>query len=84
MKLEMIETELVEPKKYTSVTIPTALWIRMQNLIENRGVFKSVGDYVAFVLRDVVLTHEDLSLQEPFSSKDLERVMKDFKALGAL
>ncbi len=83
-KTELIETELLEPKKYTTVTIPIDLWIRISKVVDKKAVFKSVSDYVAFILREIVIMHEELNLNDPFSSKDLERILRDLEALRAL
>lgn len=83
-KTKLIETELLESKKYTSVTIPVDLWIRIHKVVDEKAVFKSVSDYVAFVLREIVIMHEEPNCYDPFSSKDLEGIMKHLEALGAL
>ena len=83
-KIELTETEQLESKKYTSVTIPIDLWIRIHKAVDKKVVFKSVSDYVAFILREIIIMHEELDLDEPFSSNDLKRILKDLKALGAV
>ncbi len=44
--------------KYTSVSIPLTLHKRLEKLIAKKTGFKSVSDYVTYVLREVVAMHE--------------------------
>lgn len=67
--------------KYTTVSIPKTLYNRIRKLIEGSG-FKSVSDYVTYVLREVVAMHESEKYEEPFSEKDLEEIRKRLRALG--
>ena len=67
--------------KYTTVSIPRSLYNRIKRLVEETG-FKSVSDYVTYVLREVVAMHESEKYEEPFSEKDLEEIKKRLKALG--
>ena len=67
--------------KYTTISIPRPLYSRIQKLIEGKG-FKSVSDYVTYVLREVVAMHEMESQEEPFTKEDLEEIKKRLRALG--
>jgi len=67
--------------KYTTVSIPRSLYNRIKRLVEETG-FKSVSDYVTYVLREVVAMHESERYEEPFSEKDLEEIKRRLKALG--
>ncbi len=67
--------------KYTTVSIPRTLYTRIQKLIEGKG-FKSVSDYVTYVLREVVAMHESEVQEEPFTKEDLEEIKKRLRALG--
>ncbi len=67
--------------KYTTVSIPKSLYNRIKKLVEETG-FKSVSDYVTYVLREVVAMHESERYEEPFTEKDLEEIKKRLKALG--
>ncbi len=67
--------------KYTTVSIPKSLYNRIKKLVEETG-FKSVSDYVTYVLREVVAMHESEKYEEPFGEKDLEEIKKRLKALG--
>ncbi|RLG50341.1 MAG: hypothetical protein DRN99_09880 [Thermoproteota archaeon] len=70
-------------RKYTTVSIPTTLHARIKRLIEGTG-FKSVSDYVTYVLREVVAMHEEERASEPFTKEDLENIKRRLKALGYL
>lgn len=70
-------------RKYTTVSIPTTLFNRIKKLIEGTG-FKSVSDYVTYVLREVVAMHEKEKFSEPFTPEDVERIKEKLKALGYL
>ena len=70
-----------EKSKYTTVSIPKTLHERIKRLIADTG-FKSVSDYVTFVLREIVAMHEESKYEEPFTDKDLEEIKKRLRALG--
>jgi len=70
-------------RKYTTVSIPVSLYERIKTLIEGSG-FKSVSDYVTYVLREVVAMHEEEKLSEPFTGEEVERIKRKLKALGYL
>ena len=70
--------------KYTTVSIPVSLFERMEKLIEKKTGFKSVSDYVTYVLREVVAMHETKEIPEPFTSTDIEEIKTRLKALGYL
>ncbi len=72
------------PTKYTTVSIPQALHERVQKLISTKTGFKSVSDYVTYVLREVVAMHETKETPEPFTSTDIEEIKSRLKALGYL
>jgi len=67
--------------KYTTVSIPKTLYNRIKRLIRNTG-FKSVSDYVTYVLREVVAMHEAESYEEPFTKEDLEEIKRRLRSLG--
>ena len=60
--------------KYTSVSIPLTLHKRLEKLIAKKTGFKSVSDYVTYVLREVVAMHEMKEVPEPFTSTDLAEI----------
>ena len=70
--------------KYTTVSIPTTLHLRLQKLIAERTGFKSVSDYVTYVLREVVAMHETKETPEPFTSQDVDEIKARLQALGYL
>jgi Arc/MetJ-type ribon-helix-helix transcriptional regulator len=70
--------------KYTSVSIPLTLHKRLEKLIAKKTGFKSVSDYVTYVLREVVAMHEMKEVPEPFTSTDLAEIKERLRALGYL
>ena len=70
--------------KYTTVSIPVSLHERLGQLVKKKGSFKSVSDYVTYVLREVVVMHESDEVPEPFTSEDVEAIRSKLKALGYL
>ena len=71
------ETE--EKKKFTTVSIPTPLFKKVEERIKETG-FTSVSSYVAYVLREIIAEEEEE--KEPFSEEDKERVKERLRALG--
>lgn len=69
---------------YTTVSIPVTLHRRIEKLIENKQGFKSVSDYVTYVLREIVAMHESRQVPEPFTSDDIKQIKSRLKALGYL
>ena len=69
-------------RKYTTVSIPTTLYERIRNIMEGTG-FKSVSDYVTYVLREIVAMHEMERMSEPFR-EDVKRIKEKLRALGYL
>lgn len=68
--------------KYTTVSIPTTLHGRIEKMITRKPGFKSVSDYVTYVLREIVVMHETEETPDPFSSSDVESIRQRLKALG--
>ena len=68
--------------KYTTVSIPVTLHERVSELIAKKTGFKSVSDYVTYVLREVVTMHETKEVPDPFTAKDVEEIKERLKALG--
>jgi Arc/MetJ-type ribon-helix-helix transcriptional regulator len=69
-----------EGKKFTTVSIPTPLFKKIEARIKGTG-FTSVSSYVTYVLREVVSEEEE---SEPFTKEDEKRVKERLKALGYL
>ena len=67
-------------RKHTTITIPKPLFEKIKSSIENTG-FSSVSDYVTFVLRQIVSSHDD-DRQASFSKEDEEKVKKRLRTLG--
>ena len=51
-------------------------------LIAKKPGFKSVSDYVTYVLREIVQMHETEVAPDPFSSEDVAQIKERLKALG--
>ena len=73
------ETEEKDRKKFTTVSIPTPLFRKIEKRIRDTG-FTSVSSYVAYVLREIIAEEEEE--EEPFSKEDKERVKDRLRALG--
>jgi len=67
--------------RYTTVSIPVTLYNRIKKIIEGTG-FTSVSQYVTYVLREVVVAHEEAAQAEPFTEEDKERILEKLKKLG--
>lgn len=67
-------------KKYTTVSLPTPLFEKIQEKIRGTG-FTSVSDYVTFVLREILTHGAD---QEAFSAEDEKKVKDRLRSLGYL
>lgn len=72
------------PKKFTTVSIPRPLHEKIQKLIKKKPGFKSVSEYVTYVLREVIAMHETKVVPVPFTNDDIEEIKKRLKALGYL
>ena len=68
-----------EKKKFTTVSIPTPLFKKVEERIKGTG-FTSVSSYVTYVLREIVAEEEEK--EEPFTKEDEERVKARLRALG--
>ncbi|MEM0128218.1 MAG: ribbon-helix-helix domain-containing protein [Thermoplasmatales archaeon] len=71
---------MANDKKYTTVSIPTPLFEKIEEKIKGTG-FTSVSDYVTFVLREI-LSHG--SGGEAFSEEDEKKVKDRLRSLGYL
>ena len=65
-----------EKRKYTTITIPTVLFARLQEKIKNTS-FSSVSDYVTYILRETVAENE---LKK--KGKENANVVEKLRALG--
>ncbi len=64
-------------RKYTTITIPTFLFDKLDESINGTG-FSSVSDYATYILRE---TLAEISLKER-NPKESGSVVKKLKALG--
>ena len=69
-----------ERKKFTTVSIPTPLFRKVEARIKGTG-FTSVSSYVTYVLREIV-AEENEKAEKPFTREDEERVKARLRALG--
>ena len=69
--------------RYTTVSIPVALYNKVKELIKDTG-FTSVSQYVTYVLREVVVAHEEARSAEPFTEEDKKRIVERLRRLGYL
>jgi len=81
---ELMETDVVVRTKYTPVNIPVKLFLRLEKQIEQNQDFKTVTDYVTFVLRELVMAHATKDGSDCFNSEDLELLKQRLEALGAM
>jgi Arc/MetJ-type ribon-helix-helix transcriptional regulator len=72
------------PKKtgYTTVSIPITLYERIRKLIEGTG-FKSVSQFMTYVLREVITEMEEEKLRgEAVSEEEKQAIIERLKKLG--
>ncbi len=80
----MSESDTVVHSKYTTVNIPVKLFVRIEKVIERNQDFKTVTDYVTFVLREIVMAHGTANSEDCFNSEDLKQLKIRLEALGAM
>ena len=66
---------------YTTVSIPTELADKVKKRIKNTG-FRSMSEYVTYVLRQIVTSAELREETKAFTKEDKDEVKKRLKALG--
>jgi len=66
-------------RKYTTVSIPQALFDKIKKFIEGTG-FKSVSDFVTWLLREFFVAIQSGEEEEESEVKD--RIIRSLKALG--
>ncbi len=80
----MEKEKSTEKKRYTTVSIPTALAVKIKKRMEGTG-FNSLSSYVTYVLRQVISSIEEEEKKKVvFSKEDEERVKDRLRALGYL
>ena len=67
-------------KKFTTISIPTALAEKIKKRIKGTG-FTSLSSYVTYVLREVISGMEEED-EEVFTKEDEKRVKDRLRALG--
>jgi len=65
-------------RKYTTITIPTPLFEKIEKVIEKTG-FSSVSDYATYILRETVAMIEE---EKQGKSKPGSELTRKLKALG--
>jgi len=77
--------EQAQPSKQDKVTIkiPRPLYEKIGQVIEGAG-YNSVTDFVVYVLRDLVASHQISSQKEDRQVQDLEIVKQRLQGLGYL
>ena len=71
----------MKKRKYTTVSLPTSLVMKIKKRIKNTG-FKSVSDYVTFVLRELLTSLEENRKKEVYTKEDEEKIKARLRALG--
>ena len=69
--------EVLEKRKYTTITIPTILFQKLHEQIKKTG-FSSVSDYATYILRETV---SEMELRKT-KKTDIPNVMEKLRALG--
>ena len=75
------DTRGTHSRKYTTVSIPQTLYDKVQKFIKGTG-FKSVSDFVTWLLREFFVTIQDESKEE--KSETYDRILRALRALGYL
>ena len=72
----------MKKRKYTTVSLPTPLVNKIKERIKDTG-FKSVSDYVTFVLREILSSlEEEEEKKKLFSKEEEEKIKKRLRLLG--
>lgn len=66
-------------KKFTTVSIPSPLFEKVERCIEGTG-FTSVSSFVTFLLRELTMEYKEGS--DLFGKKERESLIEKLKALG--
>lgn len=70
-------------EKRVAVSIPIQLYEKIEQRIKETE-FKSVSDYVTFVLEEVLASLEEEEKEEVFTEEEEEKVKERLRALGYL
>ncbi len=67
--------------KFTSVSLPITLVEKIKEIIKGTG-FVSVGSYVEYIMREVVIIHSKKHDKKILSKEDKEILTNRLRALG--
>ncbi|RLF23869.1 MAG: CopG family transcriptional regulator [Thermoprotei archaeon] len=70
-----------EGTEKVSVEIPKALYDKIKEFIDKHGGFKSVEEFVCFVLEQVL---EEETTERPYTPEEEEEIKRRLRALGYL
>ena len=70
-------------KKFTTISIPTALAEKIKKRIEGTG-FHSLSAYVTYVLRELLASMEEEEASEALTKEEEEKIKERLRALGYL
>ena len=70
-------------KKFTTISIPTALAEKIKKKIEGTG-FHSLSSYVTYVLRELLASMEEEGAGEALTKEEEEKIKERLRALGYL
>jgi Arc/MetJ-type ribon-helix-helix transcriptional regulator len=66
-----------------TVSIPKSLYEKIEERVKEAG-FKSVSEYVTYVLKEVVSTEKEEEKEKEYTEEDEEKVKERLRALGYL
>ena len=66
-----------------TIKIPRPLYEKIKSVIADAG-YDSVTDFVVYVLRDIVTTHNISDERHPYDEMELQKVKERLKSLGYL
>ncbi|MGA3021015.1 MAG: CopG family transcriptional regulator [Candidatus Micrarchaeales archaeon] len=67
----------IDKRKYTTITIPNSLFLKLEDKIKNTG-FSSVSSYITFLLREILMEMGS----KKRGKKANEDVIEKLKSLG--
>ncbi|KAA0014044.1 MAG: CopG family transcriptional regulator [Thermoplasmata archaeon] len=70
-------------KKFTTISIPTALAEKIKKKIEGTG-FHSLSSYVTYVLRELLASMEEEEAGEALTKEEEKKIKERLRALGYL
>lgn len=73
-----MKKENIQKRRYTTITIPTPLFEKIEKVIERTG-FSSVSDYATYILRETIARIEE---EKQGKAKADDELTKKLRALG--